>query len=62
MTNESKSQTSTATKGYQPKPETVEGGYRPAASGAVNPTDLKPPSGGTAIEPPNSEIAEKPKQ
>lgn len=41
-----------------PKPDQVgpdfQGGYQPKASGPVDPSTLRPPREGTAIEPPRS--------
>ncbi len=52
MTNEKQAKTKQV-QGYQPRPGDVDKyGYRPREVGPVNLADLKPPSGGTAIEPP----------
>jgi len=53
MTDKDQLQRTDVQRGYQPQPVGQEGlGYQPVAGGPVNPADLKPPKGGTAIEPP----------
>ena len=39
----------------------VEGGYQPRAQGPAKRDDLKPPKGGTAVEPPRAKDSSPPK-
>jgi hypothetical protein len=41
------------TEGYQPK-DREERGYQPQANAPLDPKVLKPPTGGTAIQPPKT--------
>lgn len=43
-------------KGHQPKGER---GYQPKAEGKLNPEELKPPKGDTAIQPPQARQPKK---
>lgn len=52
MTDENNARRTNKRKGYQPRPDNVEGGYQPRAEGPVDPANLKPPRGDTAAEPP----------
>jgi len=53
MTSEKSAKSANVEKGYQPRPADVDKyGYRPRNVGPANLSDLKPPSGGTAIDPP----------
>jgi len=52
MTHKNKSGRTNVQKGYQPRSDNVEGGYQPRAETPVDPTNLKPPRGDTAAEPP----------
>lgn len=45
----------------QPVPERAEGGYQPRAKAPVDPTKVKPPRGGTAIELPKESGAKEAK-
>ncbi len=46
-------------KGYQPNADLKELGYQPQAAQPVNPADLKPPRGDTAIELPKKPVPEQ---
>lgn len=41
-------------KGHEPTTDDIEKGYQPRAGGPVDPTTLKPPQGGSAIQRPRS--------
>ena len=46
-------------KGYQPNADQNQRGYQPQTAQPVNPADLKPPQGDTAIEPPRKPVPEQ---
>ena len=62
MTEPNHPQRTNVEKGFQPQPDKVEGGYQPRAEAPVDPASLKPPQGGTAIEPPKAAASKDSKQ
>ena len=47
-------------RGYQPRPGTmVDKGYQPQAATPVDPQNIKPPTGGSAIQPPKTPSEKK---
>lgn len=61
MSRETRSERPGGQKGYQPRPDFAEEqrGYQPQASGTVDPAQVKPPRGDTAIVPPQKPAAKQ---
>lgn len=60
MTKETTSQHPAIKGGYQPKPAgLVDNGYQPKAETTITPTNVKPPTGGSAIQGPPSNTPKK---